>query len=383
MKGKKEKDTVEFFTRELRIANDVKIEFYHGSTTHRMFSLAFNIAYETVDSRGRLSFKKSELDRACLDTAHQNFRNNFSLEVFLLSEEVQQEMKRGTLSTSEKPAALQRYLSSEAGKQATSNRGATELTRSLTTPASPGGKTTKIVGPSTSPTPGGFGARSRPATNDTPSDNAVVSPATTASTAPTPGNAMTSSSPTSTTPPSGSNAGTASFFRRSAVHRPSSADMTSTARNLQRGETFKARPMSLALPKHMQGKRELIVPPKPPPAPTPRRNYFSFQREITGPDLTGVIPSIPVPTPPARSTSLNPSPATPLPNLPLAPLPPGPLCPICDKSLGSGFTIEIFVGTTIHVECMKCGTCGRALQGDNDQSILQDGRITCPSCAKE
>lgn len=301
------------------MTGDIKIEFFHATTTNRMFSLAFNTNYETLDAHGKIPFKRSELDRACLDNTHKNFQANFALEVFLLTEEVQEEMRRGTLSSQSVPQHITKYDSKKSPVAASLTA---DLKRSLT-------PLTKTNTNSPAPVP-------QLVSQSKHRSGTVARPLETASSRPD------------------------MFSLRQATNRPYSADLTGQVRNgLTRTEAFKQRPASLILPKLTQAKRELIIPLKPPASV--RRAYFSFQRtdtSVQAPSPKFVTPSVPAPSPP-------------------------PACPICEKSLARGFTIEIFVGTTIHVECMKCGTCGRALEGENEQSILQEGKITCHSCAKE
>jgi hypothetical protein len=334
---------VEFFTRELRVTGDVRIEFFHSTTTQRMFSLAFNVLFENSDARNRLVFKKSDLERACLDTTHLHFKNNFVLEIFLLTEEVQQEMRRGSFSSGAMPAAITKYRHEKRG---------------TLPPLNPeGGRSTWAVsGP---PSKAGFAA---------------------------------SSSPSLASPGAGANLHTIFARRQATSARPSSMDL-SQARSgssmtrsdfsgtpaptpgQDKKEAPTKRPSSVHLPslKTRTAKRDLIIPPKPPPVPpgSVRRTYFSYQRAET----EHIVPG-PAPTPTSRSPIPFDLPAVP-------PTPQESLCPICEQSLRRGVTIEIFIDTTIHVDCMKCGTCGRSLQGENDQSVLHDGKITCSSCTKE
>jgi len=59
------------------------------------------------------------------------------------------------------------------------------------------------------------------------------------------------------------------------------------------------------------------------------------------------------------------------------------LCHVCGQSTETGgCTIEILLNTTVHVECLRCGTCGKALQGQAAESVIEDGVITCSACAK-
>lgn len=345
LKGKKEKDTVEFFTRELKVRGDVKIEFFHAATTQRMFSLAFNIALETSDSRGKLSFKKMDLDRACQDTLHTNFKQNFTLEVFLLSEEVNQEMRRGSFSS---PSISDSSLLGNGGiiPHLTRYDSKKPLSVMVTTPTS----SLSSMPPST---------LNATLTPSSPSGRRKIVPKSDTS------NLMSKSSPTSS-PFSSLTRQQTQATSPNLASSPSgvSANLSSST------SPAKQRPNSMALFSALT-KRESIIPKLPPlPVASARRHYFSYQRSETQ-----QAPSNPILTAaPSNPTLSNAhAPTTP---------PPTGLCAICSQTLSLGVTIEIFLDTTIHIECMKCGTCGRSLEAENNQCILKEGKITCLSCSK-
>eukprot|EP01127_Copromyxa_protea_P009768 TRINITY_DN2323_c0_g1_i1.p1 TRINITY_DN2323_c0_g1~~TRINITY_DN2323_c0_g1_i1.p1 ORF type:complete len:1850 (-),score=340.01 TRINITY_DN2323_c0_g1_i1:35-5485(-) len=293
LKGKTETDTVEFFTRELRVTGDIKIEFFHTTTTRRMFSLAFNVNLEDFDCRNRIVFKKAELDRACLDTQQEHFKNNFSLEIFLLTEEVHHEMRRGSFSANA-------FTSASASASASASGNTTPQARRL-----------PPTGIKKSPLSSPFNSLSY--SSSTNLQPVVANPR---------------SRPVSLDNDSSSSASTLTSNKHSFL-RCSQDGSPGISKSIRR--------------------RDLLVPPKPPPVPNVPKNYFSYRREA--------------PSPSSAAASQ--------------------LCPICDKSLNTGFTIEIFIDTTIHVNCMKCGTCGRSLQDSNDQCLLKDNKITCRGCAKD
>jgi len=84
LKGKKDRDTADFFTRNISVTGDVKIEFYHKNASNKMLSLSLNTMFLKFDSQNRVILAKHELDHAYLDKEKKHFRSNFQIEVYFL-----------------------------------------------------------------------------------------------------------------------------------------------------------------------------------------------------------------------------------------------------------------------------------------------------------
>jgi len=93
LKGAKGKKVVDFSCRDISLAGDIKIEFYHKDYHKQMFWFAFNTSFEELTGNKMVLYKR-DLDVACADTDNHKFYGNFKVELFFITTEKMQEVRK-------------------------------------------------------------------------------------------------------------------------------------------------------------------------------------------------------------------------------------------------------------------------------------------------
>eukprot|EP01125_Pyxidicula_operculata_P003837 TRINITY_DN1526_c0_g2_i6.p1 TRINITY_DN1526_c0_g2~~TRINITY_DN1526_c0_g2_i6.p1 ORF type:complete len:1660 (-),score=387.66 TRINITY_DN1526_c0_g2_i6:980-5959(-) len=102
--------------------------------------------------------------------------------------------------------------------------------------------------------------------------------------------------------------------------------------------------------------------------------YFPSPNQISNTPLNSSVPSTSASASASASASSSSSPSSP-------PPPTLPVCPTCRKLVKPDqISIEIMVGVSIHLECMKCAKCGFALEDDSRESVIKGGEVICSQC---
>jgi len=81
LKGQKGQKVVDFMLKDLIVAGQINVEFFHKDFTKPMFSIPLDLAYE-ADPAKKI-FAKKEIGLACADTKH--FHNDFQLDMHFLT----------------------------------------------------------------------------------------------------------------------------------------------------------------------------------------------------------------------------------------------------------------------------------------------------------
>lgn len=72
----------QFFCRDLVVAGDVNITFYHRNNKKVMFHFAFNTSFEDIEASS-IDFARREMEKACSDT--KRFSPLFKVKLFMMN----------------------------------------------------------------------------------------------------------------------------------------------------------------------------------------------------------------------------------------------------------------------------------------------------------